>query len=281
MLATAAITPALADEASDARNHALYKLGESLTGAWGKDYTTKAWQVSGAAFELGKARCEPVLAELAAMGAPGSSKVKVGTPGPDLAEGESTLDDARAACGAIVRAGLIRDWERWAVFAMQDHAKLGTGSVSTTYFERCLDAYETMLRKGTAKDARVSPQQIGDVKWEGTVEELRKKWCDAGLKVAQAEQDRKDAPYKKAMKGEKLRMALLYRGVYLAGGEVTDDPNRMAGAQVWFIDTEPPKYCTVNLAQAHVLHRFEFAGDALVKTTDITTCGAPRARDFK
>jgi hypothetical protein len=196
MIAAVTAAPTLADEASD---HALYLLGEALTGAWSMDDTTKTWQISGAAFDMGKARCEGVLAELTQMGAPGSSKVRVGTSGPDLIEGENTLDDARAACSRIVRAGLIRDWERWGVFAMQDHAKLGSGSVSTTYFERCLDAYETMLRKGISKDARVIPQQIGDVKWEGTVEELRKKWCDDGLQVAQADQDRKDAPYKQAM----------------------------------------------------------------------------------
>jgi len=279
MIATLATAPALADEASEARDHQLYLLGDSLS-AWSKDDTTKSWQVSGAAFDLGVARCAPPLAELTKMGAPGSSKVRVNVAGPDLVEGENTLDDARAACGRIVRAGLIRDWERWGIFAMQDHAKLGQGRVDTTYFERCLTSYDTMLRKGITKDAKVAPQQIGNVMWTGTVEELRKKWCDAGLKVAQAEQDKKDAPYKQAMKGEKLRMALLYRGVFLAGGEVTDDPKRMASAKVWFIDTEPPTWCA-NFAQSHVLHRYEFNGDELAKTTDINTCGAPRAKDFK
>jgi hypothetical protein len=256
-------------------------LGDALSGAWSKHDATKSWHVSGAAFESPDgARCAKPLAELTKMGAPGTSKVRINTPGPDLVEGENTLDDARAACGRIVRAGLIRDWERWGIFAMQDHAKLGQGRVDTTYFERCLTSYDTMLRKGITKDAKVAPQQIGNVMWAGTVEELRKKWCDAGLKVAQAEQDKKDAPYKKAMKGEKLRMALQYRGVFLAGGEVTDDPNRMASAKVWFIDTEPPTWCA-NFAQSHVLHRYEFNGDELAKTTNINTCGAPRAKDFK
>jgi hypothetical protein len=273
-----AAAPAWADDA--ARNHALYQLGEALTGAWSKDEATKSWQVSGAAFELGKARCEAPLVELTKMGAPGSSKVKVGTAGPDLAAGEHTLDDARAACGRIVRAGYIRDWEHWAIFAMQDAPKIGKGYVNLQYFENCIAGYDKMLSKGITKDTKVTAQQIQDQKWEGTVEELRKKYCDAGLKAAKAEQDKKDAPYKKAMTGEKLQMALTYRGVWLAGGQVTDEPAAMAKANVWFVDTEPPALCKTG-AQQHVLKRFEFAGDKLAKTTDINTCGSPRAKDFK
>lgn len=49
---------------------------------------------------------------------------------------------------------------------------------------------------------------------------------------------------------------------------------------MWFIDTEPPTLCG-NGAQAHMLHRFEFSGDALAKTININTCGAPRVKDFK
>jgi hypothetical protein len=75
-------------------------------------------------------------------------------------------------------------------------------------------------------------------------------------------------------------MALTYRGVFLAGGEVTGDPSRMAREAVWFIDTEPPKLCA-NFAQAHVLKRYEFVGDKLAKVTDINTCGSPRVSDFK
>ena len=273
------VAPAWADVASDARDHALYQLGEALSGAWGKDDTTKTWQVSGAAFDQQKARCLEPLIALTKMGAPGSSKVKVRTGGPDHADGEITLDDARAACGRIQRAGFVRDWEHWAIFAMQDFAKIGKGA-STTYFERCVDTYDAMLKKGITKDTVVTPQQIQDQKWEGTVEALRKKYCDAGLVAAKAVQDKKDAPYRKAMKGENLRMALSYRGVWLAGGQVSDDPQAMAKATVWFVDTEPPAVCK-NGAQQHVLKRFEFAGDKLVKTTDISTCGSPRVKDFK
>ena len=68
-----------------------------------------------------------------------------------------------------------------------------------------------------------------------------------------------------------------------AGAEhvpVTEDPAVMAKANVWFIDTEPPELCA-NLTQKHIIHRYEFAGDKLAKSTNIETCGIPRASSFK
>lgn len=279
MIASAIALPT-ATTAQPGPDALLYNLGEDLSAAWNFDETAKVWRLSGAAFDLGKANCEKMLAELIKQGVPSSTKLKIPRATPDLSAGEKTLDDARPACARIVRAGLVRDWEKWGIWAMQDAPKIGTGAAGGGYFQNCINAYETMLKKGVSKDTQVIPQQVGDQKWEGTVEELRKKWCDAGLKAQKAEQDKKDAPYKKAMKGEKLQMALTYRAVWLAGGQVTDDPATMAKATVWYIDTEPPTVCK-NGAQAHVLKRFEFAGDKLAKTADINTCGVPRAKDFK
>ena len=49
---------------------------------------------------------------------------------------------------------------------------------------------------------------------------------------------------------------------------------------MWFIDTELQDWCA-NGMQKHVVHRYEFAGDKLAKSTNIETCGVPRASSFK
>jgi hypothetical protein len=259
-----------------------YELGQHVDQVWSRE-GEGPWDIADGAARDGKAVCKDLIAKAVKDGAQDTDTVTLNDDGPDFTKGDIPFSDLKRVCDRMERMVFIKTWERWAKFAMQELRKSGGGDIK--FSENCLSTYDVMLKKGVPADAQVVAKQVNDasgkpVDWKGTVQELRVKYCDAGYKKAKAEQERRDAPYKKVMKGEKLQTALTYRGVFLAGGAGTDDPARMAAATVWFIDTEPPALCT-NGTQKHVIHRYEFEGDKLAKATDISTCGIPRAADFR
>jgi len=271
-----------ADKAQDTRYHA-QQLGEHIDNMWSRE-GEGAWDIGAAAGDdNGKARCKALITDFENDGAKDTDKIPLLDDGPDFVKGEISLADAKLVCDRIQRMVTIKMWEKWAKFSMQEFRKQGGGNIK--FYENCLSTYDEMLKQGIAADATVVSKKVNDaagvaVEWSGTVKQLRMKYCDAGYKKAKEEQEKRDAPYKKVIQGEKLATALLYRSAYLAGGAVTNDPAKLAAASVWFIDTEPPQVCP-NGTQRHVIHRFEFAGNKLAKSTDISTCGIPRAGNFK
>jgi hypothetical protein len=273
--------PSRAQVSDDVRGD-FYNLGQHVDQVWSRD-GDGPWDIADGAAHDGEAVCKELIAKAVKDGAKDTDTVTLNDDGPDFTKGDVPLGDLKLVCDRMERMVFIKTWERWAKFAMQELRKKGGGDIK--FSENCLSTYDAMLKKGVPAEAKVVAKKVNDasgtaVEWQGTVKELRVKYCDAGYKKAKSEQERRDAPYKKVMKGEKLQTALTYRGVFLAGGVGTDDPARMAAASVWFIDTEPPELC-VNLTQKHVIHRYEFAGDKLAKSTDLSTCGIPRAADFK
>jgi hypothetical protein len=273
--------PARADQSFELHGD-LYELGQHIDQVWSRE-GTGPWDIADGAAKDGKAVCKELIAKAVKDGAKDSDMVNLMDDGPDFIKGDVAFGDLKLVCDRMQRMVDIKTWEKWAKFSMQEFGKAGGGNIK--FYENCLSTYDDMLKKGVPADAKVVAKKVNDasgkpVEWSGTVKDLRKKYCDAGYKKAKEEQEKRDAPYKKVMKGAKLETALTYRGVFLAGGTVTDDPAKMAAANVWFIDTEPAELCA-NGTQKHVIHRFEFAGDKLAKSTDLSTCGIPHASNFK
>ncbi|MFT3695724.1 MAG: hypothetical protein QM831_21485 [Kofleriaceae bacterium] len=273
--------PARADKAWDL-HYDLGQIGQHIDMVWSRE-GDGAWDIADGAAKDGKAVCKDLIVKAEKDGAKDTDMVPLVEDGPDFAKGDAALGDIRLVCDRMQRMIDIKVWERWAVFSMQELGKKGGGDIK--FSQNCLATYDEMLKKGVAADNKVVPRKVNDasgtaVDWNGTVKEVRVKYCDAGYKKAKEEQEKRDAPYKKVMKGEKLETALTYRGVFLVGGASTDDPTVMAKANVRFVDTEPSELCA-NLTQKHVIHRYEFAGDKLAKSTNIETCGVPRAGSFK
>ncbi|HEY4176283.1 MAG TPA: hypothetical protein VGM90_05610 [Kofleriaceae bacterium] len=273
--------PAHAGVSDDVRGD-LYELGGQIDQVWSRD-GDGPWDIADGAAKDGKAVCKDMIAKAVKDGAKDTDPVSLMDDGPDFLKGDVPFGDLKLVCDRMQRMIDIKVWEKWAKFAMQELGKKSGGDIK--FSENCLATYDEMLKKGVAADSKVVAKKVNDasgtpVDWKGTVKELRVKYCDAGYKKAKEEQEKRDAPYKKVMKGEKLETALTYRGVFLAGGVGTDDPAKMAAASVWFIDTEPSELCP-NLTQKHVIHRYEFAGDKLAKSTNIETCGIPRASNYK
>jgi hypothetical protein len=82
-------------------------------------------------------------------------------------------------------------------------------------FKFCIQSYDKMIASGVSPSARVPEQTLppfgpGDkpIVWAGTVQELKEKWCEAGLKKTTGDVAAKHAPYKAALKNDKLRLVI-------------------------------------------------------------------------
>jgi hypothetical protein len=187
-----------------------------------------------------------------------------------------------------VKYGKIKTWEKWAIEAMRDNARLTNGQqLVTAYMSNCLSTYDTMIKAGISPEDKVLERMVNDndgnpVRWAGTVGELRKKWCELGLAKVTEKIDEQDAPFKKVLKADKLKDALLYRSFWLVGGGTTADPKVMAKAAVLFTDSSPSEFCVADGAQVHVLTRLQYnAAHKLVKVTTSRHCGSPPAKAYK
>ncbi len=265
----------------------LYELPQVTGYAWSKNETSKVWELADSAFADQRAKCDDYLTQLDKLGVPSSTKVNVSSDTPDFKAGDHTLAELRTACDRTVKYGKIKYWEKWAIEAMRDNARLTSGQpLETAFMKNCISTYADMIKAGINPTEKVIEQTVNDndgkpVLWSGTVEDLKKKWCEVGLKKVQAEVDKADAPYKKVLKGDKLKDALTYRSFWLVGGKASGDPAVLAKQNVWFTDSSPSEVCP-NGAQVHVLTRLQYdKAQAISKVTTSRHCGNPPASAYK
>ena len=253
-----------------------YRLVSNLASdiGWYQITETKAWAVKdGATLGLKGARCMATLDKLRAAGVPDTTTVDLRYDAPEFRRGRHTLAEIRTSCAHVDSLGKIKYFERWAKFAMADTPNLSKGSYDVSYFKNCLQAYDEIVKAGVSPTERVPDDVIKGAPWSGSIEELRKKWCDAGFQTAKAKTAASEAPYRKVLTSDKLKVALTYQEVILPGGARTTDPQRMATASVWFEDFSPSKVCNDG-RQVHNLRRYQFGSDQrIVKTTEQDYCG--------
>jgi hypothetical protein len=163
-------------------------------------------------------------------------------------------------------------------------------------FKFCIQAYDKMIASGVSPSTRVPEQEIPAsgsfprILWNGTVQEIKEKWCDAGLKKVSGDVAARHAPYKANLKADKLRLVIdeTHGGVSsyaLAGGKYTSDAKLLAAARVWFLDIGPPsnerQYC-VNGGKRNSVRRYTFdAQHKLLSTTQKEYCGDPPASAYQ
>jgi hypothetical protein len=253
-----------------------YRLVSNLASdiGWYQITETKAWTVKdGATLGLKGARCMATLDKLRAAGVPDTTTVDLRYDAPEFRRGRHTLAEIRTSCAHVDSLGKIKYFERWAKFAMADTPNLSKGSYDVSYFKNCLQAYDEIVKAGVSPTERVPDDVIKGAPWSGSIEELRKKWCDAGFQTAKAKTAASEEPYRKVLTNDKLKVALTYQEVILPGGARTTDPQRMATASVWFEDFSPSKVCNDG-RQVHNLRRYQFGSDQrIVKTTEQEYCG--------
>jgi hypothetical protein len=252
----------------------LSQLADSI--GWYQVTGTKAWSVGDAdADGRNPAPCTVTLNKLRAAGVPDTRTVDVRWESPELKPGIHTLAEIRTSCEHVERIGKIKDFEKWAILAMQAGTNVRSGS---DYYRLCLQTYDRIVKAGISPNERVPDRVIGSAQWSGTIGELRKKWCESGMTMATEKAASREAPYRQELKSDKLKIALTYGSVFVPGGVGTSDAHKMANASVWFLDLSPPKHC-IDGRQVHTIRRYQFASDQhLVKTTSKDYCGgAPRS----
>jgi hypothetical protein len=254
-----------------------YNLVSHLTDdiGWYQITETKAWAVKdGATSGLKGARCMATLDKLRAAGVPDTTIANVRYDASEFRRGPHTLAEIRTSCVHLETLGKIQYFERWAKFAMADTPNLSKGNYDVSYFKNCLQAYDEIVKAGVSPTERVPDDVIKGVPWSGSIEGLRKKWCDAGFSTANAKTAASEAPYRKVLTSDKLKVALTYQEVILPGGARTTDPSKMAAASVWFEDFSPSNVCTDGRT-IHNLRRYQFGSDQrIVKTTEQEYCGS-------
>jgi hypothetical protein len=253
-----------------------YQLVSDLTSdiGWYQNTEMKAWAVKdGATMGLKGARCMATLDKLRAAGVPDTTTVDVRYDAPEFKRGRHTLAEIRTSCAHVETLGKIKYFERWAKFAMKDTPNLNTGRYDVGYYKNCIQTYNEIVNAGVSPSERVPDDVIKGAPWSGSIEELRKKWCDAGFHTGNAKTAESEAPYRKVLTNDKLKVALTYQEVILPGGARTTDPKKMAVAPVWFEDFSPSKVCNDG-RQIHNLRRYQFGSDhRIVKTTEQDYCG--------
>jgi hypothetical protein len=164
-------------------------------------------------------------------------------------------------------------------------------------FKFCLQAYDKMIASGVSPSARVPEQTIPGtgpddppIVWSGTVQELKEKWCEAGLKKTSDDVAKRHAPYKAALKNDKLRLVIdethgHVSSYALPGGQYTDDAKKLAAAPAWFLDVGAPsnerQYCPSG-GKRKFVRKYTFdAQQKLTGTTQKEFCGDPPASAYR
>lgn len=157
-------------------------------------------------------------------------------------------------------------------------------------FKFCIQAYDKMIASGVSPTTRVPEDENRGVPWKGTVQEIKEKWCDAGLKKITGDVEAKHAPYREHLKADKLRLVIDERhgGVTsyaLPGGKYTSDAKQLAAAKVWFLDIGPPSNERQNCptgGRRNSVRRYSFdAQHKLIGTTQKEYCGDPPASAYR
>ena len=164
-------------------------------------------------------------------------------------------------------------------------------------FRFCIEEYDKLIAGGVAPDTRVPDEEIaglnyGDppIIWTGTLKEIKDKWCEAGLADKTEDVANTLAPYRAALKNDKLDLVIdstqgHVMSYALPGGEYTDDPEKLAAAPVWFLDVGPPSNEIQNCddgGRRNTVRRYTFdAEQKLTGTTSRRYCGDPPGEAYR
>ncbi len=167
-------------------------------------------------------------------------------------------------------------------------------------FKFCIDAYDKMIASGISPQTRVPEQRISgfhsptsqnyDFMYSGTVQEVKDNWCEAGLKKITGDVAARHAPYRAALRNDKLNMVIdethgHVRSYAVAGGQYTSDAKRLAAASVWFMDVGAPSNEAQNCLSGGkriTVRRYTFdAQHNRSGTTERHYCGNPPASAYQ
>ena len=282
-----AITPLLVLATLSSTAHAdeadqlVSNLEDQIRQAWYRDSETRAWLLADAASNaFAPAPCTDILTKLRNLNVPASRTIELIEESKDLPAGVHALPAVRKACDAIEYAGKIKEVERWITMSAESDSVNNRAS-----FGHCITTYNDAIAAGIKPTDRVPQRKIRIghdlVMWSGSIEELKLKYCDAAMDKIKAELAKREAPYRRALKADKLQLALGFAAtaVYvLPGGDTSMNPAKLAASRVWFDSTSAPSNESQTCADGRrrvLVRKYEFdAKHKLVKTTQSESCGA-------
>lgn len=163
-------------------------------------------------------------------------------------------------------------------------------------YEWCVESYNKMIASGVSPSTQVPEEVMSadpdfpEIVWKGTVKELNERLCSGGQKKLTGDIESKQAPYKAALKADKLRLVInedtgMVYSYALAGGKYSSDAKALAAARVWFLDigaaTNESQYC-LNGGKRISVRRYTFnAAHKLLGTTHKAYCGDPPASAYR
>jgi hypothetical protein len=190
------------------------------------------------------------------------------------------------------QARLVSAVERFARVVRQEIVDLDAGDDSTDLKRLATNCHKVVAEARAAGVPDTTPVVVSMYdapEWRGTLAEAEVAWCKAGDDRFAKYRSEKIGPYIKAgLKNDKLEMIeeVYPEPYYLAGGQGTTDPARLAKAKVWFWDSPFDEACSVGkhgddveVRTKHVLHRYQFDGQGkLIKETTSRSAATRRPR---
>lgn len=197
---------------------------------------------------------------------------------PGLKAGKYSWTAARPVCDVITKAVAIAnkqntlEYELLSAKKELENFEQGAFHLDAA-FDSCLTAYDAAIQGGVSATAHM---QYVSTKLEGTLQELRGKWCaEAKAKIDNAKVEA-EAPYRKVLKNGKLEMWLKDTTYIDLPGRAAVTPAGLARATAWFEHLAPADEVCTNGMKLHKILRFQFnANQDLVKTTKKEYCGTP------
>jgi hypothetical protein len=232
-------------------------------------------------------RCEEKVKEATKAGVADTLEVDVAFSTPDWKAGKHTFADLKALCARVKTPATIEGW----LNNFDISSKPGFGVMAA----KCINTFEEALSKKEVDPSWKLPYEGLSIKdpatgdpFVGTLGDAKKKFCDAFAQDYLAERAAAEAPYRKALKGDKLDLALKEQvhydhALYGAGKLKLETPAQLAKAKVWFTETwYDANPCNGGRGKEYVVWRYAFdAKSKLLSADSKTYCGAPAKSKFK
>jgi hypothetical protein len=244
------------------------------------------WRPDGAGWKFtcgSSTSCGSYVKQAAEDGVADTLAVEVGFDTPDWTKGKRTVQELKAACKRATTSAAIYSWVGWFPMVRNDDY----GDIAA----RCMTFYDTLLKDhGLPATTRLPHEGISyddpatGSPFAGTLEEARKKFCDPKATKYLAAKGADEAPYRKALKADKLRIALANLGDQFYGPKRKElkTPADMAKAGVWFRHVwYSDRGCNRGVDIVHIVERYQFKGHALAKESSKNFCGKPPASAYK
>jgi hypothetical protein len=243
------------------------------------DDETKQWK-----FETSSMECQNYVTRATEDGVADTLVVEVPWDTPLWKKGPHTFKELKDYCAHARKADAVRKMVGWMQTARNDDQ--GDIAVACQKFYRQLSAEHDV--PGTTRlpyeGIGIQDPATGDP-FSGTVEDARKKFCDPKAQKYLAAVAAEEAPYRKALKGDKLDVALgaLGKAVYGPGRKELKTPDQMAAGNLWFrVIWYDDTTCEHGRDKVYVVHRYQFDGSGkLSQKTSRNYCGNPPAAAFQ